>query len=50
MLFAARGRAIAALIEGDPVAWTILVVVILVIVGIAVVKAQMMKNKPQDDD
>lgn len=37
-LFAARGRAIAALIDGDPIAWTILGVVVAVMIIIAVVR------------
>lgn len=37
-VLAARGRALAKLLEGDPVAWSILVGVVVIFGGIAIYK------------
>ena len=50
-LFAAgRGRFIRLLFEGDPVAWTILGVVLLIVVGFSVCKAMLKKNREPDSE
>jgi hypothetical protein len=43
-LLARRGRIFQKLWEGDPVAWTILIVVIVLMVGWSVIKSRMAKK------
>ena len=44
-VLAARGRAFQRLLEGDPVAWTILVVVVVAIIAWALIKKRMNRDE-----